>query len=237
MRNGDVDGLLAGRTTERSPQAGQAKALLRRRPSLAEAEARVHTEPETANSVGARLTTVLDSDYPVNLRLIGNLPPFLFLRGTGPEAADLRSVAVVGTRTATAPGQQAAAAMASDLVSDGVVVVSGLARGIDTIAHTTTLDQGGRTVAVIGTGIAHSYPPENHELAKRIATHGLVVSQFWPSAAPTRWSFPLRNVVMSGIAQGTVVIEASSTSGAKMQARLAHEHGKHVFLVRHLVIT
>jgi DNA processing protein len=94
---------------------------------------------------------------------------------------------------------------------------------------------GGRTIAVIGTGITRTYPSANADLAARIAEHGVIVSQFWPSTHPSRWTFPRRNVVMSGIAQGTVVIEATRTSGAKMQARLAIEHGKRVFLLRTLV--
>jgi DNA processing protein len=116
-----------------------------------------------------------------------------------------------------------------------VTIVSGLARGIDTAAHRAVLERGRRTIAVIGTGITRSYPKENAELSEQIAASGAVVSQFWPSAPPASWSFPRRNVTMSGIAQGTVVIEASATSGAKMQARVAYQHGKKVFLLRSLV--
>ena len=118
---------------------------------------------------------------------------------------------------------------------NGVVVISGLARGIDSAAHEATLSSGGRTIAVIGTGITQTYPKENRELAERIVDQGVIVSQFWPSTSPAKWTFPLfRNVVMSGLAQGTAVVEASSTSGARMQ-RLALEHGKKVFLLHSLV--
>ncbi len=117
----------------------------------------------------------------------------------------------------------------------GVTVLSGLARGIDTVAHQACLDAGGRTIAVLGSGIRRVYPPENAGLAERIAEHGAVVSQFWPDTHPTSYTFPRRNVVTSGMSQGTVVIEASATSGAKMQARLAVEHGKQVFLLHSLV--
>ena len=231
-----LDDLDAGTPTEKSAAATEARALLRRSRPVADADERVARELELADKVGARLVTVLDDEYPANLRLIANLPPFLFLLGTGPLALDLRSVCVVGTRDASDEGRAAAAEMASALVDAGVTVVSGLARGIDTVAHTTTLDHDGRTVAVIGTGITRTYPAENRGLAERIvAEGGLVVSQFWPSSTPARWTFPRRNVVMAGFAQGTVVIEASSTSGAKMQARLAHEHGKRVFLIERLV--
>ncbi len=116
-----------------------------------------------------------------------------------------------------------------------MTILSGLARGIDTAAHEATLDAGGRTIAVLGSGIRRVYPRENEDLAGRIAITGAIVSQFWPDAAPTSHTFPRRNVVTSGMGQGTVVVEASATSGAKMQARLAIEHGKQVFLLASLV--
>ncbi|WP_309114767.1 DNA-processing protein DprA [Saccharothrix sp.] len=182
-----------------------------------------------------RLITVIDEDFPSNLRMVPNAPPFLFVRGAMVKA-DLRSVAVVGTRNASDAGRLRAGRMARELVQRGVTVVSGLARGIDTAAHTAALEAGGRTIAVIGTGINRYFPAENRDLTDRIATggHGAVVSQFWPDAAGATYTFPRRNVTMSGIAQGTVVIEAGSTSGAKMQARVALEHGKKVFLIKSL---
>jgi len=187
-------------------------------------------------SPGVRLVTVLDDGYPEHLRLVYNRPPFLWVRGRL-DARNLRAVAVVGTRQATAEGRAAAGRLARGLAGAGVTVLSGLARGIDTAAHTAALEAGGTTVAVTGTGIlAPAYPPENDGLARRIvAEGGAVVSQFWPDAPPQRASFPRRNVVMSGMAAGTVVVEAGATSGAKMQARLALEHGKRLFLLRDLV--
>jgi DNA processing protein len=148
---------------------------------------------------------------------------------------DSRAVAVVGTRDATDFGRQRAAQLARLLVDHGVTVVSGLAAGIDTAAHTAALDAGGRTIAVLGTGITNCYPAANRHLAERITGAGALVSQFWPSSGPARWTFPRRNVVTSGISQGTVVIEASATSGAKMQARIALEHHKRVWLLHSLV--
>ncbi|MDQ4146016.1 MAG: DNA-processing protein DprA [Actinomycetota bacterium] len=201
---------------------------------LAAAEQRVATELEAAERVGARLTTVLDEDYPANLRLVPDLPPFLFYRGEL-QPDDARSVAVVGTRDATEKGLRRARQMAGALARHGVTVVSGFARGIDTAAHLQTLDVSGRTIAVLGTGITRCFPPENAGLAERIAETGALVSQFWPTMAPTQFTFPRRNHVSSGITQGTVVIEASRTSGAKMQARIALEHHKRVFLVHSLV--
>jgi DNA processing protein len=178
--------------------------------------------------------TVLDDEYPANLRLIFNPPPFLFVRGELVRD-DVRFVAVVGTRDASEPGLRRARQMSRALVGEGVTVVSGLAKGIDTAAHTEALERNGRTVAVIGTGILRTYPSENKALAEEIARRGAIVSQFWPSQPPARYTFPRRNVVTSGIGQGTVVIEASVASGAKLQARYAVQHGKLVFLVDSLV--
>lgn len=185
--------------------------------------------------LGVQCITVLDDGYPANLRKIYNKPPFLFVRGSLLEA-DRKAIAIVGTRKASEEGIQRARKLARELCARDVTVLSGLALGIDTVAHAETLGAGGRTIAVIGTGIDRMYPKENAALAERIAESGAVVSQFWPDAPPTRYSFPMRNVVMSGMSIGSVVIEASYTSGAKMQARLALDHGKRLFLVRSLVM-
>jgi DNA processing protein len=184
---------------------------------------------------GVRVLTILDEDYPRNLREVYNRPPFLFVRGElSPE--DEQAVAVVGTRRASPEGIREAGSLASQLAERGVTVLSGLAIGIDAAAHSAALAAGGRTVAVTGTGIKRIYPAQNRELADEIVRAGALVSQFWPDAPPTKYSFPMRNVVMSGMAIGTVVVEASNTSGARMQARLALEHGKRLFLVESLVL-
>jgi DNA processing protein len=235
QRPDGLDRLWAGELVERSAEASKAAEVLAT--ARADLDARldeVAAEADRASEVGASLVTVLDEAYPTNLRLIFNLPPFLFVRGSLSEA-DLYSVAVVGTRNPSDAGVRRSARMAAMLAERNVSVVSGLARGIDTAAHTAALEAGGRTVAVVGTGIRRYYPAENRELTDRIAENGAVVSQFWPDGPPASYTFPRRNVTMSGIAQGTVVIEASSTSGAKMQARSALEHGKKVFLLRSLV--
>jgi len=236
LRHG-IDRLLAGEVSEDS-RDGQ---VTRQRlevglPGLDGHLERVRELVEhAAERVGARFVTVLDRDeYPSNLRVIPSPPPFLFYRGEL-RRDDARSVAVVGTREATDAGRSCAQDLAEKLAADGVTVISGLAKGIDTAAHTATLATGGRTIAVVGTGILRTYPTENGDLAEQVAEHGAVVSQFWPDAPPTRYSFPMRNAVMSGISQGTAVIEASATSGAKMQARLALEQGKRVFLMASLV--
>jgi DNA processing protein len=183
---------------------------------------------------GLQLLTVLDDAYPENLRTVHDRPPIVFVSGSlTPE--DARSIAIIGSRRASAAGLAAAAHIADTLVRAGYVVISGLAAGIDTAAHEAALHGGGRSVAVIGTGLRHSYPPQNAALQRRIAAEGAVVSQFWPDAPPTRKSFPLRNAVMSGLALGTVVVEASLRSGARVQARLALAHGRPVFLWRTLL--
>lgn len=231
-----LDALWSGQIFEESAAARQSLPVLRAGiadpgPLMDLVDAELAVASQVA---GARLVTVLDDGYPANLRLIPNLPPFLFYRGSF-ESADELSVAVVGTRSATDTGVLRAERMAWILAEHQVTVVSGLARGIDTAAHKAALDGGGRTIAVLGTGITRCYPPENRDLAERIIRTGAVVSQFWPTCPPGKGTFPRRNVVTSGLSQGTVVIEASSASGARMQARLALEHGKKVFLLRSLV--
>jgi DNA processing protein len=231
-----LERLLRGEPSEESTEAAETEQAIRA--GIGELDqhiARARDEVRMAReNVGAELVTVLDDTYPANLRLIFNLPPFLFVRGEL-RREDALSVAVVGTREASEDGIKRARQMARALVGSRVTVLSGLAKGIDTAAHVEALEQGGRTIAVLGTGILRTYPAENRELAERIVENGALVSQFWPSQPPARHTFPRRNVVTSGMSQGSVVIEARKTSGAKMQARLALQHGKHAFLVTSLV--
>jgi DNA processing protein len=235
QRPGGLERLLSGSVGEDSRDGRATAAVLPEGlDSLAGRRDDAAARVAAAAEAGARLVTVLDDDYPANLRLIAKLPPFLFVRGEL-RRDDARSVAVVGTRRASEEGRDRARELARLLVAEGVTVISGLAKGIDTAAHTATLAAGGRTIAVIGTGILRTYPAENGPLAERILDRGAIVSQFWPDAPPARYSFPMRNEVMSGISQGTAVIEASRTSGAKMQARLALEQGKQAFLMSSLV--
>jgi DNA processing protein len=191
-------------------------------------------EVEAWERDGLRLLTLLDPGYPENLRSVHDRPPFVFVAGQL-RTRDARGVAVVGTRGASERGLRNARAIAEHLVDADYTVVSGLAAGIDTAAHTAALAHGGRTVAVIGAGLRRAYPAQNADLQRRIAAECAVISQFWPDAPPTRRSFPMRNAVMSGFALATVVVEASHTSGARMQARLALEHGRPVFLLESLL--
>jgi DNA processing protein len=182
------------------------------------------------------IRTVLDATFPRNLHSVFNKPPLLFCRGAWIEERDSRAVAVVGTRSASDEGLRRAGQLSRDLAAAGFTVVSGLARGIDTAAHVAALQYGGRTVAVMGTGIDLIYPNENLVLSEQILNAGgALLSQFFPRQPPTQWTFPKRNVVMSGLSLATVVVEASVTSGARMQARVALQHGRTVFLLKSLV--
>ena len=184
---------------------------------------------------GMTTVTVLDPGFPINLRAVHDRPPLLFVAGRLDPRRDQRSVAVIGSRRASNEGLKLANAVAGHLAERGFTVVSGLAAGIDTAAHTTALAIGARTIAVIGTGLEQAYPAENAALQSKIASAGAVVSQFWPDAGPTRTSFPMRNAVMSGLTLATVIVEASQTSGARVQARLAQRQGRPVFIARTLV--
>ena len=195
---------------------------------------RAAAEIEGWRADGIEVITVLDEAYPQRLRLIHQRPPLLWYRGDI-SLASAPGVAVVGTRQASPAGLEQARQYATRLAEAGAIVVSGLAAGIDTAAHTAALDASGTTVAVIGTGLRRSYPATNAKLQERIAEVGCVISQFLPDQPPTRYTFPWRNAVMSGLALATLVVEASSTSGAKMQARLALEHGRHVIFPRSML--
>ena len=183
---------------------------------------------------GIEVVTVLDPDYPENLRAAHDRPPLLFIAGEL-VSADARAMAIVGARNPTDGGVLTARLLASELVDAGYTVVSGLAAGIDTAAHIAALARGGRTLAVVGTGLRRCYPPQNAGLARRIARRCALVSQFWPESPPTRTSFPMRNAVMSGMTLGTVIVEASHTSGTRIQARLALAQGRPVFVHRSLL--
>jgi len=184
-------------------------------------------------SVGLGFLTFLDDEYPAQLREIHDLPPVLFHQGT--LVGDETAVSVVGSRQASQQGLDTARSIAIGLVGQGITVVGGLAAGIDTAAHVAALEAGGRTVAVIGTGILKHYPADNRELQDEIAKSGLLLSQFWPEAPPTKQTFPMRNTVMSGFGRATIIIEAGEHSGARIQARRAVAHARPVILTEMVV--
>jgi len=184
-------------------------------------------------AAGLGFHTFRDGSYPAQLREIHQLPPVLFSRGALEPGET--AVSVVGSRRASEAGLAWARQLAKALAASGITVISGLAAGIDTAAHTAALDAGGRTVAVLGTGINRTYPAANRDLQERIARDGLLLSQFWPDAPPTKKSFPLRNATMSGYGRATVVVEAGDHSGARIQARVGIEHGRPVILTDSVV--
>ena len=167
--------------------------------------------------------------YPRLLGMTQEAPPYLFLRGNV-SLLNEPIVSVVGSRKASKDGLLKAKRLAQLLGREGIVVASGLARGIDTAAHTSSLDNGFLTIAVIGTSITEVYPKENEGLQRMISEEGLVVSQFPPSTPTQRWHFPVRNAVMSGISLATVIVEASETSGALRQADYALKQQRLVFI-------
>ena len=171
-----------------------------------------------------------DAAYPANLREIASPPARLYVRGALRED-DTLAIAIVGSRDATPYGLAVAERLAADLAARGVTVVSGLARGIDSAAHRGALRVGGRTIAVLGSGVDVIYPPENGRLAREIEASGAIVSQFAPGARPLAGYFPARNRVIAGLSLGVVVVEAAEKSGSLITAGLAGELGREVMAV------
>src|SRR5215510_3665588 len=171
-----------------------------------------------------------DAAYPENLREIVSPPPRLYVRGTLAER-DALAIAIVGSRQATSYGLAVSERLAADLAARGVTIVSGLARGIDSAAHRGALRVGGRTIAVLGSGVDVIYPPENRRLARDIEDHGAVVSQFEMGTRPLAGYFPARNRVIAGLSLAVVVVEAAEKSGSLITAGLAAEMGREVLAV------
>jgi DNA processing protein len=192
--------------------------------SIAEAEA----EMAAAAKLGARLITCGEPEYPAALAAIADAPPVLFVRGRT-ELLRQRAVAIVGSRNASANGVRFARQLAGEIGAAGLVVVSGLARGIDTAAHQGALPTG--TVAVMAGGVDVIYPPENDRLYAEIIEHGAAVSEMPPGLKPTERHFPRRNRIVSGLSAGVIVVEAALRSGSLITARLAGEQGRDVFAV------
>ena len=185
---------------------------------------------EQIQSKGIQVLTWLDEAYPQRLKEIEQPPPVLYLRGELiPE--DTWAVAIVGTRRVTPYGRQITEEIASFLAANSVTVVSGLARGVDALAHNAALKAGGRTLAVLGSGVDRIYPPENRTLAGNIFEHGAVLSDYAPGTPPESSNFPPRNRIISGLSMAVVVIEAGETSGALITAEFAADQGRDVFAV------
>lgn len=179
---------------------------------------------------GIKVVSIVDRDYPANLRQIGDAPPVLYFRGSLLPVDDL-ALAVVGSRGASVYGRQVTEKMVYDLVAAGLVIVSGLARGIDSFAHQAAIEAGGRTIAVLGSGVDTVYPPENRKLAERIIQNGALVSEFPLGFPSVPSNFPARNRVIAGLSLGVLVTEAASDSGSLITAGCAAEYGREVFAV------
>lgn len=189
----------------------------------------VEAEIARCRERGIELLTESDSRFPAALREITDPPSVLYMRGEM-LAQDALAIAIVGTRHATHYGRKQTQRLAASLARAGVTIVSGLARGIDTEAHRAALEVGGRTIAVLGSGVLSVYPSENRGLADQIADgNGAVLSESSTLSKPMRGSFPRRNRIVTGLCQGVIVIEAGDRSGALISARLSMEQGREVF--------
>jgi len=185
---------------------------------------------EKAKSLGAKITTFWDADYPDSLRKISDPPVIFFVMGEV-EKVDEIAISLVGTRQPSCYGKIVTEKFARELCGLGFTIVSGLARGVDTIAHSVTLDHGGRTIAVIGSGLDVFYPPENRGLFHRIARNGAVISEYAFGSAPDAANFPKRNRIIAALSMGTIVAEADFKSGAIITSNFALDYNKEVFCV------
>lgn len=185
---------------------------------------------ELARKLGVKVITYKDPGYPEMLRRLPQMPPVLFVRGEIDRSDEL-ALAIIGTRRATSYGRVVAERFAQELAEQGITIVSGLARGIDTYAHRGALKGKGRTIAVLGCGIDRYYPPENRKLQEEIARHGAVISEFPLSTPPLAQNFPKRNRLISGLALGVLVVEARDSSGVFNTVGWALDQGREVYAV------
>jgi DNA processing protein len=190
----------------------------------------VEVELERLKAIEATAITIEDKNYPKNLKTIHDPPPILFKKGNL-EAFDNRAIAIVGTRKATRYGLETAKKFAQQLAEIGLMIVSGLALGIDAAAHEGALAAKGKTIAVLGSGIDQVYPRSNQQLAKQIEIDGAIVSEFPIGQEPDTWTFPQRNRIISGLSVGVIMIEGHYDSGAMITAKEALDQGREVFAV------
>jgi DNA processing protein len=188
------------------------------------------TELEKLEKYGIKSFNYHDDDYPSRLKEIHDFPPVIYIRGEI-FAQDEYCLAVVGTRNPSVYGKQITEEIVSELAHNKITIVSGLAKGIDTIAHRSALSAGGRTIAVMGGGLDSVYPAENAELARNILKNGALVSEYAPGTKPRPENFPRRNRIMSGLCLGVLVIEAGETSGSLITAHMAFEQDRDVFAI------
>ena len=199
-------------------------------PLLAAARARTDAALAASRDAGVQAIPWFDPGYPALLNCVADPPPVLWIRGLAPVLAR-PAVAIIGSRAATPYALDVGARLGGELADLGVVVTSGLARGVDSAAHRGAIEAGGATIAVLGSGVDNVYPPEHQNLAQTIAKSGVVVSELGPGAVPLAENFPLRNRIISGISLAVVVVEASEKSGSLITARCAIEQGRDVMAV------
>ena len=192
--------------------------------------AEVDEEIERARDAGIAIVPFTNPNYPARLRTIADPPPFLYVKGNILTDDD-KAVAIVGSRSASEYGRRVARDLARGLASLGFTVVSGMARGIDGSAHESALQAGGRTIAVLGSGVERAYPAEHETLYRRIGENGAVLSELPIGTRPLAFNFPARNRLISGLSLGVVVVEATEKSGSLITATLAVEQGREVFAV------
>jgi len=190
----------------------------------------IDNELRRIRDAGVEIVRFTSSEYPARLRMIADPPPFLYIKGAL-KVEDDRAVAIVGSRSASDYGRRVARGLARGLASLGFTVVSGMARGIDGSAHESALQAGGRTIAVLGSGVERAYPPEHEGLYRRISENGAVLSELPVGTRPMAFNFPARNRLISGLSLGVVVVEATEKSGSLITAALALEQGREVFAV------
>jgi DNA processing protein len=228
-RYGSVRRALVAPTSELTSVPGIGPKTAKRMRELSNGDAAIR-EIEQAGDIGVEIITCEEARYPNNLRFIDDRPILLYARGELTEQ-DAMALAVVGSRRATIYGREQARWFARELAALGFTIVSGLAFGIDKAAHEATLEAGGRTLAVMGSGFCRIYPSRHEALADRIAASGVVLSEFPLDSGPQAWHFPRRNRIVSGLSLGTLVVEAARRSGALVTAGLAARQGKEVFAV------
>jgi DNA processing protein len=204
----------------------KAAEAIRRGPSNQDVE----RELTLLKEAGGKLLTLNDNTYPGKLKEIYDPPPVLYVKGELKEEDDL-SISIVGSRKTSPYGRSITEKISQDLARHGVTIVSGMARGVDSVAHWGAISAGGRTIAVLGCGIDVIYPPENRNLFGRIVEQGAVLSEFRMGSLPEAGHFPKRNRIISGLSRGVVVVQASMKSGSLITARYALDQGRDVFAV------
>lgn len=227
---GSAEAVLAAGEKELAAVEGIDRGLARSVRSNRNFDSEIQLQLSRLNKSEARLITYWDKEFPDNLKKIYDPPVMLFVRGNISED-DRYSVAIVGTRNPTTYGKHVSEKFAAGLSEEGITVVSGLARGVDTIAHSVAVRSGGRTLAVLGSGVDVIYPSENRRLVDQILASGAVISEYYMGSKPDAANFPRRNRIISGMSLGTVLVETDKNGGAMITAGTALDQNREVFAV------